>query len=70
VRRVELLMGQEFLTLFERTVRSRAMRLLVARCEILYTGPLTARLPVAVRVLMFKADGSTKSTNPGHDGPG
>src|SRR5207253_8980216 len=39
------------------TVR-RAMRLVVARCEILYTGRLTARLPKAVRLLMFKADGS------------
>jgi RecB family endonuclease NucS len=36
----------------------RAMRLLVARCEVLYTGRLTARLPEAVRLLMFKADGS------------
>jgi endonuclease len=35
-----------------------AMRLLVARCEVLYTGRLTARLPEAVRLLMFKADGS------------
>jgi len=34
------------------------MRLLVARCEVLYTGRLTARLPQAVRLLMFKADGS------------
>src|SRR5262249_41212413 len=34
------------------------MRLLVARCEVLYTGRLTARLPGAVRLLMFKADGS------------
>jgi RecB family endonuclease NucS len=32
--------------------------LLVARCEVLYTGRLTARLPEAVRVLMFKDDGS------------
>src|SRR5204862_7367836 len=39
------------------TVR-RQMRLLVARCEVLYTGRLTARLPEAVRLLMFKADGS------------
>jgi RecB family endonuclease NucS len=36
----------------------RLMRLLVARCEVLYTGRLTARLPQAVRLLMFKADGS------------
>src|ERR671936_491817 len=35
-----------------------AMRLLVARCEVVYTGRLTARLPEAVRLLMFKADGS------------
>jgi RecB family endonuclease NucS len=34
------------------------MRLLVARCEVLYTGRLTARLPEAVRLLMVKADGS------------
>jgi len=32
--------------------------LLVACCEVLYTGRLTARLPEAVRLLMFKADGS------------
>jgi RecB family endonuclease NucS len=36
----------------------RRMRLLVARCEVLYTGRLTARLPEALRLLMFKADGS------------
>ena len=35
-----------------------AMRLVVARCEVVYTGRLTARLPEAVRLLMFKADGS------------
>jgi endonuclease len=40
------------------TVRSRVVRLVVARCEVLYTGRLTARLPDAVRLLMFKADGS------------
>jgi RecB family endonuclease NucS len=34
------------------------MRLLVARCEVLYTGRLTARLPEAVRLVMFKAGGS------------
>jgi hypothetical protein len=33
-------------------------RLLVARCEVLYTGRVTARLPEAIRLLMFKADGS------------
>jgi endonuclease len=34
------------------------MRLLVARCEVVYTGRLTATLPEAVRLLVFKADGS------------
>ena len=34
------------------------MRLLVARCEVVYTGRLTAFLPESVRLLMFKADGS------------
>jgi RecB family endonuclease NucS len=36
----------------------RAMRLLVARCEVHYTGRLTTVLPEAVRLLMFKSDGS------------
>ena len=34
------------------------MRLLVARCEVHYTGRLTTVLPEAVRLLMFKSDGS------------
>jgi endonuclease len=34
------------------------MRLVVARCEVVYTGRLTARLPEAVRLLMLKEDGS------------
>jgi RecB family endonuclease NucS len=34
------------------------MRLLVARCEVTYTGRLDAHLPEAVRLLLFKADGS------------
>jgi RecB family endonuclease NucS len=34
------------------------MRLLVARCEVHYTGRLTAVLSEAVRLLVFKADGS------------
>src|SRR5438045_7756793 len=34
------------------------MRLVVARCEVTYTGRLTARLPEAVRLLILKADGS------------
>jgi RecB family endonuclease NucS len=34
------------------------MRLIVARCEVRYTGRLNARLPEALRLLMFKDDGS------------
>ena len=34
------------------------MRLVVARCEVTYTGRLTAYLPEAIRLLIFKADGS------------
>src|SRR5205807_9073921 len=34
------------------------MRLLVARCEVRYTGRLTAVLPEAVRLLILKSDGS------------
>jgi RecB family endonuclease NucS len=36
----------------------QVMRLLVARCEVLYTGRLTATLPEATRLLVFKTDGS------------
>lgn len=34
------------------------MRLIVARCEVDYTGRLNAHLPEALRLLMIKADGS------------
>lgn len=34
------------------------MRLIVARCEIAYSGRLTTVLPMAVRMLMLKSDGS------------
>ena len=34
------------------------MRLLVARCEVRYSGRLSAVLPEAVRLLILKADGS------------
>ena len=34
------------------------MRLLVARCEVAYTGRLTAFLPESTRLLLLKADGS------------
>jgi hypothetical protein len=36
----------------------RDVRLIVARCEVTYTGRLTARLPEALRLLMIKSDGS------------
>jgi endonuclease len=35
-----------------------AMRLIVARCAVDYTGRLTAHLPEALRLIMIKADGS------------
>jgi hypothetical protein len=35
-----------------------AVRLIVARCEVRYTGRLTAVLPDALRLLMLKSDGS------------
>ncbi len=34
------------------------MRLVIARCSVDYFGRLTAHLPTATRLLMFKADGS------------
>jgi endonuclease len=35
-----------------------AVRLIVARCEVRYTGRLTALLPEALRLLVIKSDGS------------
>ncbi len=35
-----------------------AVRLIVARCEVRYTGRLTAVLPASTRLLMLKSDGS------------
>ena len=34
------------------------MRLIVARCEVAYSGRLTTVLPLAVRLIVLKADGS------------
>src|SRR5512145_1946536 len=34
------------------------MRLVVARCEVVYSGRLNAVLPESTRLLVFKADGS------------
>jgi RecB family endonuclease NucS len=39
-------------------IRSRAMRLVVARCEVRYTGRLNAVLPESTRLLIIKSDGS------------
>src|ERR671928_1413625 len=36
----------------------RAMRLIVARCEVTYSGRLNAFLPESTRLLMLKEDGS------------
>ncbi len=36
----------------------RDVRLIVARCEVVYTGRLNAVLPVSTRLLMLKSDGS------------
>src|SRR5207247_778305 len=40
------------------TVGSRSMRLIVARCEVTYSGRSSAYLPEATRLLMLKADGT------------
>jgi RecB family endonuclease NucS len=43
----------------ERIVRyRRAVRLVIAKCSVDYVGRLSAHLPLAVRLLMVKADGS------------
>jgi RecB family endonuclease NucS len=34
------------------------MRLIVARCEVVYSGRLSARLPEALRLIMVKSDGA------------
>ena len=36
----------------------RDVRLIVARCEVVYTGRLNAVLPDSTRLLMLKSDGS------------
>lgn len=41
-----------------RELRWPAVRLIVARCEVRYTGRLTATLPEALRLLVIKSDGS------------
>jgi RecB family endonuclease NucS len=42
----------------KRFSRLRRVRLVIARCSVDYVGRLTAHLPMAVRLLMVKADGS------------
>ena len=41
-----------------RALRCRPVRLIVARCEVRYTGRLDALLPEALRLIMIKSDGS------------
>ncbi|MEA2321686.1 MAG: endonuclease, partial [Solirubrobacteraceae bacterium] len=41
-----------------RAGRVPVVRLIVARCEVRYTGRLQAVLPEALRLLMIKSDGS------------
>ena len=42
----------------ETASRVPAVRLIVARCEVVYSGRLNAYLPESTRLLMLKADGS------------
>src|SRR5436190_135325 len=42
----------------KRSVRCAVVRLIVARCEVRYTGRLKAVLPESTRLLIFKSDGS------------
>src|SRR5213078_4371670 len=42
----------------ERDSRLRGVRLIVARCEVRFSGRLNAVLPQAVRLLLLKGDGS------------
>jgi RecB family endonuclease NucS len=42
----------------EARLASRVVRLIVARCEVRYSGRLTAVLPMALRLIMVKEDGS------------
>ena len=37
-----------------------AVRLVIARCRVDYEGRLAAHLPSAVRLIMVKADGSSR----------
>ena len=45
-------------TLSEMDSRVVRVRLIVARCEVTYSGRLNAVLPEAVRLLVLKSDGS------------
>lgn len=42
----------------KRTIRSAPVRLIVARCEVRYSGRLNAVLPESTRLLILKSDGS------------
>jgi RecB family endonuclease NucS len=45
------------------------MRLIVARCEVVYTGRLTAVLPESTRLVMLKRDGTVMVWSDGGNGP-
>jgi endonuclease len=51
-------LGGHLATLSDPRATVAAVRLIVARCEVVYTGRLTAVLPEALRLLMLKSDGS------------
>src|SRR5205823_688921 len=50
--------GDSPLDTSEKDSRVAGVRLLVARCEVTYTGRLNAYLPESTRLVMIKADGS------------
>ena len=52
------MLARRFYSIRDRGYVLWSMRLLVARCEVRYTGRIGALLPEALRLLMFKSDGS------------
>lgn len=51
----------------DQCLRSRAVRLIVARCSIDYSGRLKTHLPEALRLLMIKGDGTFTVWSDGGD---
>ena len=54
----ETWLGISYQDMSERGSRLPGVRLIVARCEVTYSGRLSAVLPEAVRLLILKGDGS------------